>query len=116
MGIEHPARWFAADCTGPMAFPVLHHIGEAYVAITSNRQKENEEIFMALFEEMQTTTTPDKEDKDFYDFFINDDQARAEADAGFLDVNLIMRAFHAGRACGLKSPVSESEYNKSQES
>lgn len=99
MGIDSPAHWFAADCTGPSAFPQLHHIGEAYVRIVNHRSKANQEIFMELFNKNGDSGDSKESiatERAFYDHLLDDKHARDEADAGFVDINMLLRSFVTG--------------------
>lgn len=88
MGIENPGQWFAADCTNIST--KLHHIGEAYVNILRHRSGMNEEFIMAM------SYDKDARGKAVYNFILSTDTICAEADAGFIDLNHITRAFHEG--------------------
>lgn len=93
MGIDNPGQWFAADCTS--GFAVIHHVGEAYRAILDNRSKANEEIFSNMYDS-RVNLKETRQDEKFYDFISDDDQAREEANAGLVYLNLLSRAFKAG--------------------
>lgn len=107
-GIDHPAAWFAADCTGPGATPVLHHIGEAYVAICNHRSKANQELWPELWK----LSDGGPQDKALYQFIHSapDNRVLDEADAGFLDMNFLIAAFNHGWTQGSRS-VDKSAYD-----
>lgn len=113
MGIEHPGMWFAADCSGPAAFPKLRHIGEALKMILNHRSKANGEIFTELYN--ASYNEDDKAGQEIvrmiFDYAGN--QILNEADAGFLDLqmvaNIATEAFARGRKSARPKHILESE-------
>lgn len=100
MGIEDPGRWFVADCSGPCAFPKLRHIGEAIYTILHHRVKSNEEIVSQLVDERATGGGNDVVWDVIHSFAGN--AVCNEADAGFVDYNMVIGLITEGYSRGLK--------------
>ena len=106
MGIEEPGRWFVADCSGPCAFPKLRHIGEAIYTILHARSKANEEITKAHVESGEW-------DSPVWEIIMQfaGNQVCNEADAGFVDYNIVIGLITEAYAKGRKSAlVNENDH------
>lgn len=95
MGVDNPGRWFAADCTGPSAFPVIHHVGEAYIAIAEHRSKANGEIWQSLFT-LAYTKGVSEDSRSLYNHVQSNQRLLDDTDCGFTDLNFVIEAFTAG--------------------
>lgn len=90
MGLQDVCHWFVADCSGPMAFPVLHHTGEAWAAILNHRSKAYSDCVFHMGQCEQ--------EHPFYQFIVSDaaEEMRAEADVGLNNLSHLAAAFEAG--------------------
>jgi hypothetical protein len=95
-GIENPGQWFVGDCSGPAAFPKLRHVGEAVYQILQHRSEANKEIFMQLHGDQIVNEIIMK---------FAGNAVCNEADAGFVDLNMIIglvtEAYSRGRKSGI---------------
>jgi hypothetical protein len=94
MGIENPGAWFVADCSGPSAFAHLRHVGEAFYKILHHRSDANKEIFMQIH--------GDEIVNDVIMTFAGNAVCN-EADAGFIDLNMVIGLITESYSRGRKS-------------
>ena len=104
MGIENPGQWFVADCNG--VFPQLRHVGEALFAILHHRSKANKEIVYQAIEDRSYNTWVWELINSY-----KDNSVANEADAGFVDLNMIIgiitEAYDRGRKSVLVNENSQ---------
>ena len=108
MGIENVCQWFVADCSGPSAFPKLHHVGEAIYAILKARSAENSAVTASLFDASYKDDAT-RADKDLYSVLADyaGNQVFNEADAGFVDMEMLVNIATEAYARGRKSAREE---------
>jgi hypothetical protein len=106
MGIENPGRWFVGDCTGISV--KLRHCGEALYELLQHRSQAYTEQIQYLFE-VQQSPEVSIGDKMMYEFIMDfpDNAICNEADAGFLDLRIIVAAWTDGFSRGRKALRAE---------
>lgn len=112
MGIEDVPAHFVTDCSGPCAFPKLRPISEPLFQILQHRSKANEEVWGALFV-ASCESDASVGDKAIFDILKDNQAALDEADAGLLDLNIVVSLVNEAFLRGMESSEAFARGRKS---